>query len=326
MAIPGWQQEESPFHPGEQAIQARLGHRERTETMGRRMIRDFLPEQHQKFYAQLTYFLVGTVDANGDLWASILVGEPGFISAPNDHTLSIAAQPLFGDPLTDNLAVGSEIGLLGIELHTRRRNRVNGVVSALTPDGFEVQVRQTFGNCPKYIQARAFDLKSFVPTASKPVQSLTVLGETERAAIASADTFFIATAYLNEAAGAAKGVDVSHRGGKPGFVRIEGNTLTIPDFVGNNMYNTFGNIEANPHAGLLFIDFNKGHLLYLTGRAEVIWDGPEIALYEGAERLLRFHIERGKRIENSLPLSWSNLEYSPFLSDTGPWEPKDSLK
>ncbi|MEM1241925.1 MAG: pyridoxamine 5'-phosphate oxidase family protein, partial [Cyanobacteria bacterium P01_H01_bin.26] len=161
MTIPGWQKEESPFHPGEQAIQSKLGARDRIETMGRQMIRQFLPEQHRQFYAQLPHFLVGTVDAEGNPWASILVGEPGFISTPTNRELHIAAQPLFGDPLGHNLAIDSKIGFLGIELHTRRRNRINGVVSEITPDGFSVAVEQTFGNCPKYIQARQFNLQSF---------------------------------------------------------------------------------------------------------------------------------------------------------------------
>ncbi|MDY7023811.1 MAG: pyridoxamine 5'-phosphate oxidase family protein, partial [Cyanobacteriota bacterium] len=116
------------------------------------------------------------------------------------------------------------------------------------------------------------------------------------------------------------GVDVSHRGGKPGFVRIDqNNTLTVPDFVGNCHFNTFGNIELNPHAGLLFIDFEQGNLLYLTGDAEVIWEGAEIATYEGAERLFRFQLEKGYRVEGSLPLRCSNPEYSPFLKNTGSW-------
>jgi hypothetical protein len=320
MAIPGWQKAESPFHPGEQAIQEKLGGRERMEEFGRRVIREFLPEQHQQFYAQLSYFLVGTVDREGNPWASILVGEPGFISTPSDRTLHIAAQPLYGDPLADTLQVGNDIGFLGIELHTRRRNRVNGVVSTVTPDGFEVAVGQTFGNCPKYIQARQFDLRTFDSTEAKPLQTFKTLGEAEREAIAAADTFFIATAYLDESAGAAKGVDVSHRGGNPGFVRVEGDILTVPDFTGNCHFNTFGNIEVNPRAGLLFIDFEQGNLLYLSGRAEVIWDGdPEIAAYAGAERLFKFHVEQGIRVEGSLPLTWSTPEYSRFLASTGPW-------
>jgi predicted pyridoxine 5'-phosphate oxidase superfamily flavin-nucleotide-binding protein len=320
MAIPGWQRTESPFHPGERAIQERLGALEQMDDFGRRIIREFLPEQHCQFYAQLSYFLVGTVDRAGNPWASILVGEPGFISTPSDRTLHIAAQPLYGDPLAETLHVGSDIGFLGIELHTRRRNRVNGVVSAISPDSFEVQVSQTFGNCPKYIQARQFDLAAFDATATKPIHTLTTLGDVEQEAIAAADTFFIATAYLDNAAGAAKGVDVSHRGGKPGFVRIDGDTLTVPDFAGNGHFNTFGNIEVNPRAGLLFIDFEQGNLLYLTGRAEVIWDGdPEIAAYAGAERLFKFHLTQGIRVEGSLPLTWSTPEYSRFLAETGPW-------
>jgi predicted pyridoxine 5'-phosphate oxidase superfamily flavin-nucleotide-binding protein len=320
MTIPGWQSPESPFHMGERAIQARLGALERMDRFGRRVIREFLPEQHQQFYAQLSYFLVGTVDAEGQPWASILVGEPGFIQTPSDRTLHIAAQPLFGDPLATNLAIGTDIGFLGIELHTRRRNRVNGVVSAIVPESFEVQVGQTFGNCPKYIQVRQFDLHTFDPSGAKPSHRLTTLGESERTMIATADTFFIATAYLEASAGAAKGVDVSHRGGKPGFVRIDGDTLTVPDFAGNCHFNTFGNIELNPRAGLLFIDFDTGHLLYLAGHAEVIWDGdPDIARYAGAERLFKFHVEQGIRVEGSLPLSWSVPEPSPFLNETGAW-------
>lgn len=320
MAIPGWQRTESPFHIGERTIQARLGALEQMDDFGRRIIREFLPEQHRQFYAQLSYFLVGTVDRAGNPWASILVGEPGFISTPNDRTLHIAAQPLYGDPLAETLQVGSDIGFLGIELHTRRRNRVNGVVSAIAPDGITIQVSQTFGNCPKYIQARQFDLAAFDATTTKPIHTLTTLGDVEREEIATADTFFIATAYLDHAAGAAKGVDVSHRGGNPGFVRIDGDTLTVPDFAGNCHFNTFGNIEVNPRAGLLFIDFEQGNLLYLTGRAEVIWDGdPEIAAYAGAERLFKFHLTQGIRVEGSLPLTWSTPEYSRFLQQTGPW-------
>ncbi|WP_017300575.1 pyridoxamine 5'-phosphate oxidase family protein [Nodosilinea nodulosa] len=321
MAIPGWQRPESPFHAGERAIQGKLGGVERMDTLGRRMIRDFLPEQHQQFYAQLSYLMVGSVDGEGNPWASILVGEPGFVASLDDRTLAISARPLFGDPLNDTLIAGANLGFLGIELHTRRRNRVNGVVKAIHSGGFDVQVGQTFGNCPKYIQSRRFDLREFDPAEARPIHALTALGDAEREAIAAADTFFIATAYLAESAGAAKGVDVSHRGGNPGFVQVEGNTLTVPDFAGNCHFNTFGNIELNPRAGLTFIDFATGHMLYLTGIAEVIWDSdPKTAAYAGAERLLRFHMTQGLRVESSLPLTWSTPEVSPFLETTGPWQ------
>jgi hypothetical protein len=140
-----------------------------------------------------------------------------------------------------------------------------------------------------------------------------------RALIAAADTFFIATAYLDPSAGAAKGVDVSHRGGKQGFVKISGEVLTVPDFAGNCHFNTFGNIELNPRAGLLFLDFNSGDLLYLPGRAEVIWESEEIGHYPGAERLFRCHLLEGYFVTGSLPISWTSPEFSPFLSETGDW-------
>ena len=129
MAIPGWTRTESPFHAGELAIQGRMGTQAKMDRQGRQMIREYLPEQFRQFFPQLPYIIVGTVDVTGSPWASILVGEPGFLSSPDDRTLQIAAKPLFGDPFTNTLAEGIDIGLLGIELHTRRRNRVNGTLT-----------------------------------------------------------------------------------------------------------------------------------------------------------------------------------------------------
>lgn len=313
----GWPYSESPFHAGERAIQARLGVQERLDRQGRRVIRNYLLEQHQQFFAQLTYLLVGTVDVEGRPWVSILVGEPGFLASPDPYRLNVTARPLFGDPLAETLAAGVDIGLLGIELHTRRRNRLNGNVTSVDSDGFQMQVRQSFGNCPQYIQARRFERhKPDLPDLPMPqARQIDRLAELEQAMITASDTFFIATAYQSESAGAAGGIDVSHRGGNPGFVQIDDNQrLTIPDFSGNLHFNTFGNLALNPQAGLLFIDFEQGNLLYLTGTAEVIWQGEEIAAYTGAERLLRFRLEQGIWVEHSLPLRGSWPAFSPFLA------------
>jgi uncharacterized protein len=320
MAIAGWTRTESPFHTGELAIQARLGVQEQMDKQGRRVIREFLPDQHRQFFAQLPYVISGTVDATGNPWASILVGNLGFLSSPDDRTLHIATKPLFGDPLATIIANGIDIGLLGIELATRRRNRLNGIVIATQSDGFEVKVEQCFGNCPQYIQVRRSELAEFEPKTLKPIHPIAQFGELDRTIITASDTFFIATAYQAESEGTASGVDVSHRGGKPGFVRInDDRVLTIPDFVGNNHFNTFGNLELNPRAGLLFVDFDRGDLLYLTGTAKVIWEGSEILAYGGAERLLRFQLDRGYRVSGSLPLRWSSPEFSPFLDRMGDW-------
>lgn len=318
MANPGWSRSESPFHAGELAIQARLGIQERMDRQGRRIIREYLTQQHRQFFAQLSYVIVGTVDEFANPWASILVGEPGFLHSPSDRNLKVKANILAGDPLKVTLKEGIDMGLLGIELHSRRRNRLNGIVSQIDADGFEIQVKQTFGNCPQYIQARSFERAR--ASASPQTSDFTSFTTWEQKLIANADTFFIATAYQDKSGGLTKGVDVSHRGGKPGFIRIDDNqTLTIPDFSGNGHFNTLGNLELNPRAGLLFVDFTNGDVLYLTGTTEVIWSGPEVRAYAGAEQLIRFHLVRGYRVTGSIPLSWSRPKNSPLLAPTGPW-------
>lgn len=316
MADPGWTRPESPFHEGEQLIQERLGIRAKLEAQGRRMMRDYMPEQHRQFFAQLPFVLVGSLDEAGRPWASILTGAPGFLSSPDPRRLLVQATPLVADPLAETLTEGAPIGLLGIELHSRRRNRMNGRIARVAPGSFEVAVDQSFGNCPQYIQTRAV-----APAAEGPAPSPRVhraeglgLGEEERRRIAAADTFFIASATEH-------GVDVSHRGGKPGFVRIDPDgALTVPDYLGNSCFNTLGNLLRNPRAGLLFIDFDRGDLLYLTGATELLWDDAEVKAFQGAERAFRFRTAQAIRVEGALPLRGAFEAYSPALERTGSWE------
>jgi uncharacterized protein len=117
---------------------------------------------------------------------------------------------------------------------------------------------------------------------------------------------------------------VSHRGGKPGFVRVtqaDGRTvLTSPDFFGNFHFATLGNLTLEPRAGILFVDFASGDLLSLTGDADVLWEGNEVAAFVGAQRLLRFRLNAGVLIENAVPLRWSEPQPAPQLAATGSWE------
>ncbi|WP_341907890.1 pyridoxamine 5'-phosphate oxidase family protein [Polaromonas sp. YR568] len=311
------------FHEGERAVQARVGAvvRERLAQMGPRVIRDFMPDQHRDFFQQLPFVLVGTVDADGQPWASVLAAPPGFIHSPDDRHLQVQAVPLAGDPLQHTLVNGADIGLLGIEPHTRRRNRMNGVVQNRGNAGFEVVLRQSFGNCPKYIQARE-PLFVDVPATTPVVHESAELDAATRRMVSQADTFFIATAYAGEreATGAAGGVDVSHRGGKPGFVRVDADgMLTVPDFLGNFFFNTLGNLTVNPRAGLLFMDFESGDLLYLAVNAEIVWEGAELQAFEGAQRLLKLKVVSSRRVEAALPLRWGAAELSPVLAGTGQW-------
>ena len=319
---------DSPFHRGEREIQERLGVRERIEDIGRRFIREHLPDEHREFYAQLPFLVVGSIDTAGRPWASALVGRPGFACSPDPYTLQFATRLIYGDPLNDNLVVDSELGFLGIDFHTRRRNRSNGRIVSVDQDRIEVRVAQTFGNCPQYIQAREFELLPAIDRVGEelPVERLDQFGDTERSIIRRADHFFIATYFSEDRDNVSHGADVSHRGGKPGFVRIDdARTLMFPDFNGNFHLNTLGNILLNPRVGLLFIDFERKDLLYLTGGAEIIWDSEESQAFTGAERLVRFVLDEGVRVERALPIDWRFREYSPSLDATGSWEEVEAV-
>ena len=160
----------SPFHHGEQQAQDRMGVREKLDKVGRIHIRDHMPEQHREFYGNLPFVLLGAVDEQGRPWASIFAGHPGFMSAPDSRHLEIAAQALHGNPLIGTLKPGAEVGLLGIELDSRRRNRLNGRIGSAGQEGISIETSQTFGNCPKYIQTREVEVQPGVdePGTERP--------------------------------------------------------------------------------------------------------------------------------------------------------------
>ncbi|CAI8971744.1 Flavohemoprotein [Pseudomonas fluorescens] len=305
----------SPWHAGEKQLQAHVGVAERMEAFGRKVIRSEMPDQHRTFYQQLPFMLYAAVDADGHPWASVLEGQPGFAHSPEPGLLQFRSLPAFDDPA--QLSEGSAIGLLGIELHTRRRNRINGHVSAMTMDGFAVTVDQSFGNCPQYIQLRQFRSVPLTDPATRAAQHFGELDDATKAMIAEADTFFVAS-YVD--VDGERSVDVSHRGGQAGFVQVEGNRLTIPDFAGNLHFNTLGNLLLNPRAGLLFIDFNTGDLLQLSGRTEIILDGPQVEAFQGAERLWTIDVEQVVRRPAALSLRWRFDGVSPTSLLTGTWE------
>ena len=310
------------FHAGERAMQQRAGVRERMAEIGPRVIRGYMPEQHRQFFTQLPFLIAGAIDATGQPWASVLAGPAGFIDSPDPVQLTVHARPLAHDALSDALADGAAIGLLGIEPHTRRRNRMNGVVHGSGTQGFSVQVAQSFGNCPQYIQARKPEFVGKTAAAQPPVLA-DALDDDAVALIRAADTFYIATAHPEAGDGhpsRAHGVDVSHRGGKPGFVRVDGRTtLTAPDFLGNFFFNTLGNLALEPRCGLLFVDFESGDVLQVAARGEVVWHGAEVDAFQGAQRLLRLHVTAVRRLPAALPLRWSAATPSPLLARTGDW-------
>ncbi|WP_175759733.1 pyridoxamine 5'-phosphate oxidase family protein [Burkholderia ambifaria] len=311
-AVPGWELDVAPFHAGELAVQQRAGVTEAAGAAGRRGIRRFMPDQHRAFFAQLPFFVLGGVDAHGQPWATLRVGMPGFVTAPDARTLHIDGDTLPGDPLAGAWQPGAPLGGLGIEFDTRRRNRVNGIVRAVDGGALTIAVEQSFGNCAKYIQGRKPTFGAREGDASGEADVSDRLSDADRALLAQADTFFVASANTSADAGAARGADVSHRGGMPGFVRVDDAcTLTTPDFSGNRFFNTLGNLQHDPRAGLLFIDFDSGDVLYVAARAEIVWDGPLVASFDGAQRVVRFHVREVRRTRGALPFRWSVPERAP---------------
>lgn len=316
---------------------------------GQRIFRDTLNDQHRNFYPRLPFVVLGAVDAERNAWATLRAGIPGFLTSSEPSSLHVAAPRDSSDPAESGLNDGEAVALLGIELHTRRRNRLNGTVRRRSNgnDSFDIVVGQSYGNCPQYIQLRNYEwtrdpktpstfapqplprLRGAVPAPRpsdrRPPSKIVpddFLDARAREMIATADTLFVAS-YVDLDNGQRQ-VDVSHRGGRPGFVRIDtaaGDTLTIPDFAGNQFFNTLGNFMVNPRAGLVFVDFERGDLLQLTGTVQVILDDPEIATFRGAERLWRFTPHRGVYRADALPLRWTfeRNGWSPEALRTGAW-------
>ncbi len=323
---------DSHFHIGEQEIQSRLGVREKMERFSKQVIASFMPEQHRDFYQHLPFVLLGHADKNDWPWASMLVSDAGFITSENNKKLTINSKPIPGEPFAELLQDNSpqqdqtqntRIGLLGIELSTRRRNRMAGHITQVNNTAIEIEVDQAFGNCPQYIQTRELIKNDKALQKEAAVSSITEFDAETKLFIQNSDTFFVAS-YVkpdDKNANINEGVDVSHRGGRPGFIRVDNNrTLTIPDYTGNFHFNTLGNFLLTPKAGLLFPDFESGNLLTLTGTVEILWHSDDTEFFEGAERLWRFKIDHGYWIKNALPLKWKLDKYSPNTLLTGTWD------
>ncbi len=296
----------SPFHIGEQQAQTRVGVREVIEPWARRAVRRFMPDQHREFYTRLPFIVAAARDDAGRPWATLLVGPPGFVQSPDDRGLLLATRPLQGDALESSLTAGTELGLLGIELETRRRNRVNGTISEAGAAGLRFEVGQAFGNCPQYITERRWRQVEVDPAAAVVSRHDRLDGDMQ-AWIRSADTMFIASGYRSDdGPGEIFGMDASHRGGLPGFVKVLGDRrLVVPDYAGNNHFNTIGNLVMDPRVGVLFVDFERGSLLQISGNATIDWDSAEIAQHPGAQRLIFIDIDAIVRLDDVLPLRWS---------------------
>ena len=298
---------DDPYHEGEKAVQNRAGEQAVAERNGRAINTEIMPGA-LKFISQQAMVVLGSVDLQGRLWASIVTGEPGFAHAPDQSTVLFNLEHAgshHDDPLWNNLVDDPRIGALFIELSSRRRLRVNGRVEPLASDQLRLQVDEAYPNCPKYIQRRHIRTNdsSEQLSSTEPMHQGQTIGDDQRELIEHTDTVFVASAHPK------RGVDASHRGGHPGFVSVLDNaTLRVPDYPGNSMYNTLGNFQVNPQAGLIVPDFNGGRVLQMTGSTRIRWDLAEQPNQPtgGTERYWDFTVERW--IDASLDF-WSSTEF-----------------
>jgi predicted pyridoxine 5'-phosphate oxidase superfamily flavin-nucleotide-binding protein len=311
--------EAGPFHAGELIAQALA----QVDPPGAGGIRPFMPDQHRAFFGLLPYLFMATTDAEGWPVATVLTGEPGFVHSPDPTTLTVAALPRAGEPGAELFAAGRPFGALGLDFATRRRNRVNGVITAVGKGGLTLRVLQSFGNCPQYIQTRAVEEG---PASTPPAEAIAFPTPEALAQIARADTMFVASNAGDQDGGLENGgVDISHRGGLPGFVKAAGDVLTVPDFRGNRFFNTLGNLVLDPRAALLFVDFETGDLLHVQGRVEIDWEPPVGGWPEGVQRQWRLKVERAWRRPAALPLRWTFGDYSPVTLSTAAWNAAPAL-
>jgi hypothetical protein len=294
------------FHPGEKAVQVRAG--VDVDDWGSSGVRRTIPPVAVEFLGRQAFLAVTALDESGRPWTTQLTGPAGFVRVAGESEIRVRTEVASVDPVSDALEEATrtaavEVGLLAIEPMSRRRMRVNGTARKFGGD-LVITTEQVYSNCPKYIQTRT---PHRVVERLRPVRRETsrLTPEHERW-ITAADTFFVGTAAPG------LGVDTSHRGGNPGFITVRGSRISWPDYVGNSMYMTLGNLEVDPRTSLLFLDWERGHSLHLTGRAVVDWDSARAADAPGALRHIDFEVERVIQIDHGSTLTWNFERFSRF--------------
>jgi predicted pyridoxine 5'-phosphate oxidase superfamily flavin-nucleotide-binding protein len=299
------------FHEGELDAQRRA-HEDEIAARVSKVIKPIIVVGAVPFIREQPMVIAGSEDAVGNVWASILYGKPGFLDPSQDAKKLMIhldlALPQPNDPLLDNLEQRREVGLLAIELSTRRRLKINGPARRLG-DTLTVEVAESYAICPKYIQKRDIRmLKETDGDSGSVTRSGVVLEAHHVEQIRRADTFFVASTH------GTYGPDVSHRGGKPGFVKIlKDGAFRIPDFRGNSMLSSFGNFTINPNAGLVFSDYETRRLLQLTGKTSLYWDQTDLeGETGGTNRFWEFRTESWRESEIPTSIHERFFEYSPF--------------
>jgi len=297
----------SVFHEGERMVQKRTGMQTIADSVGR-MIQPFIPQGFDLFLERQSIVVIASTDATGSLWASLITGCPGMIQVKDPKTIEIQTPFVLQDPFISNMKHNGNVGLIVMNFEHQIRVRINGSARFTDENALRVDVEQVYGNCPKHIQMRS---QTPIDRKLEPVQTsgkLAKLTLEQQQWISEADTFFIASS------GPGGKADASHRGGNPGFIKMLGDdAFVFPDYRGNMLFNTLGNIQINPNTGILFLDFDMGRTLQLTGRSKIVWDVSEEEKlnFPGAQRLVEFRIDGVIQLDHVIPFEWKLLGYYP---------------
>jgi len=301
---------ENPYHDGELQVQERVGVLNEG-AHNSRVIQDSIVKGALQFLSRLPMAVFGSLDHDRQVWASVFIGTPGFMHAEDDRTVTFDLRRIMPnphDPFLDNIQRHDQVGMLAIELSSRGRLRINGRITRMSDTTLQFRVEESYPNCPKYIQRRHLtpSQTGFDPSRFS-MEKGAGLGPNQRSLITKTDTFFVASVHPE------RGVDVSHRGGRQGFVKIvDDRTIRIPDYHGNSMFNTLGNFTANPRAGLILLDFASGRTLQLIGRPDILYDVEDLPDETGGtKRYWLLHIDRWLDTVPSAPLRWEFLDASP---------------
>ena len=293
-----------PFHEGERLAQELAGERALADKHAV-ILRGEIEPRARPFLAEQRVLAAAVADADGALWASLLAGEPGMARTTDGRGVELdlaRIAQVADDPFWRLATPGADIGLLAIDLSHRRRLRINGRVTGRSEAAMHIEVRESYPNCPKYIEPREVSAagRASEGAGGADVAHGEALGDAQRRLVERTDTVFVASRHSQ------RGADASHRGGPAGFVRVVApRTLEIPDYAGNGMHNTLGNLLVEPRVGLVFLDFAGGRMLQVTGRAEVRFDqrdAPEPAAPRGAATTRAWRVQVERWLEAPLPL------------------------
>lgn len=282
---------------------------------------------------------IGTLDAQSRPWTTLWGGRKGLAQRLGGNIIGIKTQvPNRHDPVLEEL-VGTEangtvvreaegkermISGLTIDLPSRKRvklygrmiagalgereDEVTGTVQTIAEVQLVMKIEQSLGNCPKYLNCKTFE-----PAVSAPVLEHVgaTLCEKGLALVRKADLFFISSSNGNE------DMDTNHRGGPSGFIRVvsndsSGTVLCFPEYSGNRLYQTLGNLATTPRAGLCIPDFATGDLLFLTTETETLIGPAATEVLPRSNLAVKLTVTASRYVSSALPFRGIAGEQSPY--------------